>query len=129
MKTTNIQDTINLWTKLSLTKAKFLLYWEIGSWKTHFVKGIAIGLWINPNLVQSPTYTYMNIYENKLLHIDLDRMNNFEDFVEKWILDYINDFEYVAIEWPKFEENYVDQSWCKINFKKISPEIREITID
>ncbi|MFZ5341811.1 MAG: tRNA (adenosine(37)-N6)-threonylcarbamoyltransferase complex ATPase subunit type 1 TsaE [Patescibacteria group bacterium] len=33
--------------------------------------------------MQSPTYTYMNIYDNKFLHIDLYRMEDEKDFIEK----------------------------------------------
>lgn len=128
MKTYSVNDTIKLWTELSLTKAKFLLYWKIGSWKTHFVKWIAKWLWINPNIVQSPTYTYMNIYENKLLHIDLDRIDWLNDFIEKWLLEQINLFDYIAIEWPKFEENYIDSTRTTINFSKIDEYTREIEI-
>jgi tRNA A37 threonylcarbamoyladenosine biosynthesis protein TsaE len=61
-------------------------------------------LGINADIVQSPTYAYINIYENKLLHIDMYRIEKYEDLVEKGILDQIDQFDYVVVEWPKFIE-------------------------
>jgi tRNA A37 threonylcarbamoyladenosine biosynthesis protein TsaE len=58
-------------------------------------------LGINPAQVQSPTYTYLNIYDNKLLHLDMYRLESFQQLIEKGILDQMNEYEYLLIEWPK----------------------------
>ncbi|MDR0369045.1 MAG: tRNA (adenosine(37)-N6)-threonylcarbamoyltransferase complex ATPase subunit type 1 TsaE [Candidatus Peribacteria bacterium] len=59
---------------------------------------------MNPEQVQSPTYTYLNIYDNKLLHLDMYRLKSFEEMVEKGIIDQMNDFDYILIERPKWKE-------------------------
>ncbi|MDR2540501.1 MAG: tRNA (adenosine(37)-N6)-threonylcarbamoyltransferase complex ATPase subunit type 1 TsaE [Candidatus Peribacteria bacterium] len=56
---------------------------------------------MNPEQVQSPTYTYLNIYDNKLLHLDMYRLESFEQLIEKGILDQMNEYNYILIEWPK----------------------------
>lgn len=119
---------IELGKELGKKHKKILIYWNLWAWKTHFVKGFVQNLGIDSEMVQSPTYTYINIYDDKVLHIDLYRLKKFDDFVEKWILDIINDFEYICIEWPKFEESYIDNSWIKINIEKNDPKTRKIDL-
>lgn len=122
------EEMIKLWNEIAKKNSKILLYWDLWAGKTHFSKWFAQWIWINPDKVQSPTYTYINIYENKLLHMDMYRLNDLNEFIEKWILDQIWEYDYVIIERPKFEENYVDNSWLKIQINKISENEREITL-
>ncbi len=124
----SVQEMIDLWKEYSKKNKKILLYGDLWAGKTHFIKWFASWLGIEPDLVQSPTYTYLNIYENKILHIDMYRLESFESLIEKWILEMISDFDYVCIEWPKFEENYIDKTWQKIKIDKIDPQTREIHI-
>ena len=91
-----------LWIELAKSESILLLIGNLGSGKTTFTKGFAEWLWIDPNKVQSPTYTYVNVYDETLLHIDMYRLESFEDFLEKGILDLINQYEYILIEWPKW---------------------------
>jgi tRNA threonylcarbamoyladenosine biosynthesis protein TsaE len=81
-----------------------LLEGGLGAWKTTFAKGFAEGLGINSEQVQSPTYTYINVYDNKLLHVDLYRLEHFGDLVEKGILDQMENYDYILIERPKWIE-------------------------
>ncbi|MDR0282058.1 MAG: tRNA (adenosine(37)-N6)-threonylcarbamoyltransferase complex ATPase subunit type 1 TsaE [Candidatus Peribacteria bacterium] len=59
---------------------------------------------MNSEQVQSPTYTYINVYDNKLLHVDLYRLEHFGDLVEKGILDQMENYDYILIERPKWIE-------------------------
>lgn len=109
------------------SKAKvLLLYGELGAGKTTLIKGFAEGLGINPAQVQSPTYAYLNIYENKLLHIDMYRLSSFEELVEKGILNQIFEFEWIVIERPKWVEQLdLDQSLI-LRIEKLSAAEREV---
>jgi len=40
------------------------------------------------------------------------RLESFEDLVEKWIMDLINEYDYILIEWPKWIEK-LDLPWTK----------------
>lgn len=81
------EEMTNLGESLAKEHKILLLQWELGSGKTTLAKWFAKWLGINPKHVQSPTYTYLNIYENKLLHIDMRRINEQKELIEKWILD------------------------------------------
>lgn len=105
-----------------------LLEGELGAGKTLLTKWFASKLGINKNLVQSPTYAYVNIYGNKILHIDMYRLEKFEDMVEKWILDQINNFEYIVIERPKFIDKLWLSNYTRVKIEKISEEKRKIEI-
>ncbi len=58
------------------------LFGDLGSGKTAFVKGMAMGLKIPALRVHSPTFTLMNIYEGKipLYHFDLYRIRSVDLF-------------------------------------------------
>ena len=81
---------------------------------------------INPDQVQSPTYTYINIYDSKLLHIDLYRLSSFSELVEKGILNQIAEFDWIAIERPKWEDQLDLSSPLALEISKISASQREI---
>jgi tRNA threonylcarbamoyladenosine biosynthesis protein TsaE len=75
-------------------------------------------LGIDENIVQSPTYTYLNSYNNKLLHIDMYRLENENEVWEKGINDQISQFDYITIERPKFIEILDIQNYIVINIQK-----------
>lgn len=117
-----------LWIELAKSESILFLVWDLWAGKTTFTKWFAEWLWLNPNKVQSPTYTYVNIYDEKLLHIDLYRLDSFEDLVEKWIMDLINEYEYILIEWPKWIEKLNLNKAKTLKIEKISNSEREIEL-
>ena len=122
------EEMHNLWIDLSKSESILFLVWNLWSGKTTFTKWFAEWLWINPKKVQSPTYTYVNVYDNKLLHIDMYRLETFEDLIEKWIMDLINEYEYILIEWPKWTEK-LNLSWTKtLSITKTWDQEREIEL-
>ena len=117
-----------LWIELSKSESILFLVWNLGSGKTTFAKWFAEWLWIDPKKVQSPTYTYVNVYDEKLLHIDMYRLETFEDLIEKGIMDLINEYEYILIEWPKWTEK-LNLGWTKtLTITKTGDEEREIEL-
>lgn len=94
-----VEYLINQWTK------QILLHGELWAGKTSFVKERVKQLWSSSIDVKSPTYTYMNIYNNSFLHIDMWRIEEFENLHELWLLDALDTYEYSAIERPKREKH------------------------
>lgn len=122
------EEMHQLWIELSKSESILFLVWNLWSGKTTFTKWFAEWLWIDPKKVQSPTYTYVNIYDNKLLHIDMYRLETFEDLIEKWIMDLLNEYEYILIEWPKWTEK-LNLSWTKtLSITKTWDQGREIEL-
>ena len=81
-------------------------------------KWFANGLGIDENIVQSPTYAYINSYDGKLLHIDMYRIQDENDIREKWINDQISNHEYIAIEWPNFIDSLDISNYTTIKIQK-----------
>ena len=105
-----------------------LLEWELWAGKTTLIKGFAEGLGIDSNLVQSPTYAYLNTYGDKLLHIDMYRLKSFDELIEKGILNQISEFETVVIERPKWIDQLDLDTYLHIKIHKLSAELREIEL-
>lgn len=96
-----------------------LLKWELGAGKTLLSKGFASWLGIDPEHVQSPTYTYINIYDDKLLHLDLYRITDLDEMTKKGIFDEIHQFDHICIERPKYIE-YLDlPNYLEIQIEKL----------
>lgn len=121
------QEMYNLWKSLQSKSKVLLLHGELGAGKTTLVKGFAAALWIDPEKVQSPTYAYINNYDDTLLHIDMYRLHSMEELVEKGILNQISEFEWVVIEWPKWEDQ-LDLEWAlSVKIDKISADQRAVS--
>ncbi len=112
------QEMFELWQKLAKDHKIILLYWDLWAGKTLLTKWFANWLGINENIVQSPTYAYLNSYDNKLLHIDMYRLENQNDVLEKWINEQISNHDYIAIERPKFVEILDIHKYTTINISK-----------
>ncbi len=79
-----------------------LLYGDLGSGKTAFVRGLADGLGIDPADVSSPTFTIVQHYTGgrvPLLHVDLYRLGPRE--VDDLGLEELGEQAVVAIEWAE----------------------------
>lgn len=107
---------------------KIFLLGDLGAGKTTFVQGFLEGLGHSSEIVHSPTYTYLNIYHDSILHLDLYRLEEKSDFIAKGILDQILSYEIVLVEWPRFEELYKDENRVTIEIKKMSDTEREIQL-
>ena len=121
------EEMYEYWKSLSKKNKVLLLKWELWAWKTTLIKWFAEWLWINPEKVQSPTYAYVNIYDDKLLHIDMYRLSSYDELIEKWILNQISDFDNVVIEWPKWENELDLEDPLIIQIDKISAQDREVS--
>jgi tRNA threonylcarbamoyladenosine biosynthesis protein TsaE len=86
----------------SFPNALVLLYGSLGAGKTLFSQGFAQGLEIS-QYVSSPSYTLMNEYkegENSLFHLDLYRINCFEEVIDIGLFEILEDGYPCLIEWP-----------------------------
>jgi len=123
---TTPEAMLQFWTALAKEHKILLLHGELWAGKTLLTKWFAQGLWLNQHHVQSPTYAYLNVYDAKLLHIDMYRIKEYSELVEKWIIDQINEFEYIVIERPKFIDKLPFKNSTNIHIEKISEIERTI---
>ena len=104
-----------------------LLYGDLGSGKTTFVKGILKGFNFLGE-VTSPTFSLINEYEadKKIIHIDCYRETEIKRWINIGIEDYFNSSDIVIIEWPEILENIIPDNSIKIKMNHIDDNKREI---
>lgn len=76
---------------------------DLGSGKTHLVKGIALGLgFLSETEVQSPTFIYLSCYPTRipLYHFDLYRLKTEGEFLSAGFDEYFYKGGVAVIEWP-----------------------------
>ncbi len=108
-----------------------LLFGDLGSGKTAFVKGLAKCLGIDNYQVKSPTYTFVREYfHNKgtLVHIDLYRLETIDNLLLEQIEEYMDgNGTLVVVEWAdRLGDNAPDKR-SDICFEHIDENQRKIT--
>lgn len=58
---------------------------------------------INQDKVHSPTYVYFHEYDDKLLHIDMYRMNDKFQITKIGLNEKLEDYDFWCIEWPRMD--------------------------
>jgi len=106
-----------------------LLDGDLGTGKTHFVKGFSEGLGSH-NQVTSPTFSIAHFYETAgmdLLHIDLYRIDTIGDFHDLALTDYFPQ-TIVMIEWgAKFSAHFDEFVQLTFGYVKNEKNKRELT--
>ena len=106
---------------------------DLGSGKTTFIKGVALGLGLkDPDEVKSPTFAIMHIYPTRpeLYHFDLYRMEASKEISDIGFEDFINDPSLICcVEWPKRAKGLLPDSAIWIHFKVSGENSRKISFD
>ena len=106
-----------------------LLEGEMGAGKTTLAKSICSALEINPEIVNSPTYTFAHLYPGKLnvSHVDLFRIERSEELDDFDREDLICDDGVTLVEWPTFLENLLNHDpVLKLKFNITETDCRSI---
>jgi len=99
----------------------------LGAGKTHFVKGLALGLGVT-DAVTSPTFSLAHEYAGgrwPLVHLDLYRLKNIEEAYDLGIDDYFRS-GIVAIEWGDRFPELLPQNSTYVTLA-IEGDLRRIT--
>ncbi len=108
-----------------------LLFGELGAGKTVFAKGIASGVGIAADQVTSPSFTLMNVHEGRMrmIHLDLYRIETFDQVEQAGLLDVFNTDAIVVVEWPeKIVEVYEARAHVEVRISVVGPQERRILI-
>jgi tRNA threonylcarbamoyladenosine biosynthesis protein TsaE len=121
-----------------------LLSGEMGSAKTTLTKGILSHFDIHPNVVVSPTFSLMQMYDiepqtrnieqaniTTIVHIDTYRLNTEQELIDIGITDYLGDSSTICIiEWPeKMTTLLQNKKTIHIHCESLDDTTRKITID
>lgn len=117
------QETQNLGEKLAkrLRKGDILcLEGDLGSGKTTFIKGIAKGLKIAPEKVNSPTFVLMNAYDEgrlSLYHFDLYRLEHIREISSIGYEEFLYGGGVSVIEWAGRLEELTPKEHLRVELK------------
>jgi tRNA threonylcarbamoyladenosine biosynthesis protein TsaE len=81
-----------------------LLRGDLGAGKTTLTRGLAQGLGVSdPSLVNSPSYTLVNIYHGKcpVYHVDLYRLEGERDLYSTGLDDFLGREGVTVVEWSE----------------------------
>ena len=108
------------------------LYGDLGTGKTHLVKGIADGLGLDPATVRSPTFTILHTYEegrHPLHHFDAYRVQSSDEFVELGFEEYVADETgIICIEWADRVEALLPPEALRLTLTHEGPTRRRIAL-
>jgi tRNA threonylcarbamoyladenosine biosynthesis protein TsaE len=104
---------------------------ELGAGKTHFVKGVALGLGVSdPARVNSPTFVLVNEYAGRLpiFHLDAYRLRGSGDLNEIGFDEILESGGVVLIEWADRVPAAIPANAITVRFEVVSPTERRVTI-
>ena len=88
---------------------------DLGAGKTTFSQMLCKALGIKQP-ISSPTFTYLNIYEDKVAHFDLYRLENKEAFFALGFEEYLDSDFITLIEWPEIVEDVLPENTLHLKF-------------
>ncbi|MDD2371451.1 MAG: tRNA (adenosine(37)-N6)-threonylcarbamoyltransferase complex ATPase subunit type 1 TsaE [Firmicutes bacterium] len=130
----SVDETIKLGELLgkSLTESVIIrMDGEMGTGKTHFTKGLALGLGVREEIT-SPTFSILNIYEGrnmKLFHIDAYRLKNIEEAIDAGLAEVFNDDGVVVLEWGDLLSPFFENKVIDIKINDLGDNSREMIIE
>lgn len=104
---------------------------ELAAGKTTFIKGLVFGATqIDPSNVQSPTFTYLHIYEGqkKVYHFDLYRLRDIDEFLSMGFDEYFEADGICCIEWSERIASYLPSNSLHITLLHMGEDQRMITL-
>lgn len=105
---------------------------DLGTGKTHFVKGIAEAFGIDPDTVQSPTFTIVHEYRAgealPIFHFDCYRLKHPEELLDIGIEHYLDEPGICCIEWPELAEPYLPETVIEVRMEHQKDGKRKILI-
>ena len=106
-----------------------LIRGEVGTGKTTLIKEYCKLIGVE-EIVNSPTYTLINEYQNKsgkIVHMDLYRVKDINEINELGLFEYLEN-NIVIIEWPEIILKMIDIKYSLINITLINKKERKLSI-
>lgn len=106
-----------------------LITGEVGTGKTTLIKEYCKLIGVE-EIVNSPTYTLINEYQNKkgkIVHMDLYRVKDINEINELGLFEYLEN-NIVIIEWPEIILKMIDIKYSLINITFINEKERKLSI-
>lgn len=103
---------------------------DLGAGKTHFVKGVASYFGIEPDKVNSPTFTLIHEYSGSLpvYHFDCYRLKSEQEAIEIGTEEYLFGEGISLVEWPKKIRELLPKEAIWIKISHLSGDKRKIEL-
>lgn len=102
---------------------------DLGSGKTTFVKGFLLAAGGSQDQVTSPTFTYLHLYPEGILHFDLYRLKGVEQFLSLGFDEYLFSPGLKCIEWSERIASILPEDAVRITFSIQQDERRTLHIE
>ena len=132
--TTSPEETIRLGQRLGAlleTGDVVALTGTLGSGKTCFTKGLALGLGVHPDtVITSASFALVNEYQGRcrFFHMDLYRLTGPMEFVSAGLEEFLFDGGVAAVEWADRVPEALPQQRIDVEFAIIDDHRRQITL-
>ena len=113
----------------NVNRGVILITGEVGTGKTTLIKEYCKLIGVE-EIVNSPTYTLINEYQNKsgkIVHMDLYRVEDINEINELGLFEYLEN-NIVIIEWPEIILKMIDVKYSLINITFINEKERKLSI-
>ena len=105
---------------------------SLGAGKTTLIRAILRKCGVAEGVITSPTFTYLNLYENQrgqtFYHFDLYRIEKLEEFLAAGFNEYLYvPNSWVFIEWPEPILSLLKKNVCHCSIEYQGENKREIT--
>jgi len=133
----SVEDTLAAAARLAATLpggAVVHLRGPLGAGKTHFVKGLAAGLGLDPDHVVSPTFTLVHEHAAArggglgLVHVDLYRLSDPEELFELGLSELPGPDAVGAVEWPERLPAGCEEGAVVVTIDDVGAERRRLRI-
>ena len=133
-RSSSVQATIEFGGKLAALLVPgdvVALSGDLGAGKTHLSKGIAAGLGVDPDLVNSPTFVLLQQYEGTLsvYHFDTYRLGDVSEFEDLGGIELLEHDGVCLIEWPERIAELLPERTIRVIIEATSAEARAIRIE
>lgn len=133
LHSTSEEETIAFGQRLGETLEKgsiVAFFGELGTGKTTLIKGIVQGLGEKDTQVNSPTFSYLNIYSTKIktYHFDLYRLKDQQDFLSMGFDEYFDLDGICLIEWAEKIEPLLPKNTLLVQMKHFDSTQRTISL-
>lgn len=111
--------------------AVICLFGDLGAGKTTFIQGLAEGvLGVADTLVNSPTFTYLNIYKGNLTlyHFDLYRLRDADEFLSMGFDETFDAGGVCCVEWAEKIAQLVPEDAIRIEIAHLGGDRRSFAI-
>jgi len=130
--TASVEETFALGRRLAEALspgAVVALEGDLGTGKTHLVKGLAAALGIPPETVRSPTFTILHEYtgvQPPLYHFDAYRIGGASEFEALGFREYVDGSGITVVEWASRVADLLPPGTLWLRLTHVSPAERRV---